>query len=55
MSKAQLSVVNGVVVSVLAALVAFGVVGGVKADAVQGIILSVIPLVSAVAIRSARK
>jgi hypothetical protein len=39
--------------AVLAALVSFGVVGGSKANAVQGVIVSVIAFAAAVGVRSA--
>ena len=53
LTKARLSAINGVVMAVLAALVSFGVVGGNKANAVQGIIVSVIAFAAAVGVRSA--
>jgi branched-subunit amino acid transport protein len=55
MSKQVQSALSGLIVAVLAALVAFGVVGGEQASAVQGVVLAVIPFVAAVFIHSARK
>ena len=55
MSKASISALSGVVVSVLSVLVARGVLGGQTADDVQSIALAVIAFGATVGIRSARK
>lgn len=55
MSKASISALSGVVVSVLSVLVARGVLGGQTADDVQSIALAVIAFAATVGIRSARK
>ena len=47
------SAIKGVIAAVLAALIAFGVLGGDSADAVQGVALAVLALVSVVGVRSA--
>jgi len=54
MSKQITSAVCGLAVSIITALVAFGVLGGEKANIIQGVVLSAISLIGVVAIRSAR-
>ena len=53
MSKKTLSAVNGLVVAGITALVAFGVLGGDQANAIQGVLLAVISFGATVGIRSA--
>lgn len=55
MSKETKSALQGLVVAVCTALVAFGVVGGDKASAAQGVALAGIAFAAAVGIRSARR
>jgi branched-subunit amino acid transport protein len=51
-SKMQ-AALSAVAVAVVTALVAFGVVGGEQASAVQGVLLTVIAFVATIGIRSA--
>jgi len=52
--KAVVSAVQGVVASVVTALVVFGVLDAEKANALAGVAVSLAPLFAAVLIRSAR-
>ena len=53
MSSKMQSALSAVAVAVVTALVAFGVVGGEQAGAVQGVLLTVIAFAATVGIRSA--
>lgn len=53
MTKKMKSALSGLVVAVISALVAFGVIGGEQASAIQGVIVASISFVAAVGIRSA--
>lgn len=55
MSKAIQSALTGLAVAVVAGLVAFGVLGGEEADALQGILITAIAFGGTVGVRSARK
>ena len=53
LSNKTQSALSGLVVAVITALVAFGVVGGEEAGAVQGVLLTAIAFAATVGIRSA--
>lgn len=53
LTKQMKSALSGLVVAVITALVAFGVIGGEQASAIQGVIVAAISFVAAVGIRSA--
>ena len=54
MSDALQSALSGVVVAVITALVAAGVLGGADADAVQTVVLALLAFGGTVGVRSAR-
>lgn len=54
MNQKVQSALTGLAVAVLAALVAFGVIGGNEADAIQGVVVAAITFAAAVFVRSAR-
>lgn len=53
MTKQMKSALSGLIVAVLSALVAFGVIGGEQATAIQGVVLAGITFVATVGIHSA--
>lgn len=54
LTKAQAAAASGLAVAALNALVAFGALGGEKADALQGAIVAAVTFLAAFAIRSGR-
>lgn len=54
MTEQVQSALSGLVVAIVILLVAFGVIGGEQADAVQGVLLAAVGFFATVGIRSAR-